>query len=287
MRKQGYRESTCYYTVRNLKRLDRKCNITNPEAVKRLLANSPWSEGGKQRITEEIDRFYKYKDTKWNKPKYEKIDLLPFIPTTQEVDALVNGLYNKRAGTFCQLLKETGCRPGEAWTTEWQHLDQTTRTIIIKPEKGSRSRQLKITNNLIARLNLLPKNSKHIFHNDNEDAWYGKSLKHFTRTFQKQRKALSLRLANPHINQISFRTLRHYKATMEYHHTKDIVHVQNLLGHRSILNTMRYVRLVNFPNEDEWTCKVAKTVDEAKTLVESGFDYVTDMEGHKLFRKRK
>jgi hypothetical protein len=74
---------------------------------------------------------------------------------------------------------------------------------------------------------------------------------------------------------------------MEYHHTKDIVHVQNLLGHRSILNTMRYVRLVNFPNEDEWTCKVAKTVDEAKTLVESGFDYVTDMEGHKLFRKRK
>jgi len=33
--------------------------------------------------------------------------------------------------------------------------------------------------------------------------------------------------------------------------------------------------------------KVARTIDEAKGLVEDGFDYVTDAEGYKLFRKRK
>jgi len=38
---------------------------------------------------------------------------------------------------------------------------------------------------------------------------------------------------------------------------------------------------------DEFVCKVAKNVDEAKALVESGFDCVTDVEGMKLFRKRK
>ena len=36
-----------------------------------------------------------------------------------------------------------------------------------------------------------------------------------------------------------------------------------------------------------YVCKVAKTVKEASELVESGFDYVCDVDGYKLFRKRK
>lgn len=32
---------------------------------------------------------------------------------------------------------------------------------------------------------------------------------------------------------------------------------------------------------------VDRTVDEAKALIESGFEYVTDMQDVKLFRKRK
>jgi hypothetical protein len=32
---------------------------------------------------------------------------------------------------------------------------------------------------------------------------------------------------------------------------------------------------------------VARTVEEAKALVEVGFEYVCDVEGAKLFRKRK
>ena len=34
-------------------------------------------------------------------------------------------------------------------------------------------------------------------------------------------------------------------------------------------------------------CKIAKTVDDAKEVIESGFDHVTDVEGMKLFRKSK
>jgi hypothetical protein len=33
--------------------------------------------------------------------------------------------------------------------------------------------------------------------------------------------------------------------------------------------------------------KFAKTVKEAQELVESGFDYVCEVEGHRIFRKRK
>jgi len=38
---------------------------------------------------------------------------------------------------------------------------------------------------------------------------------------------------------------------------------------------------------DEYSSAVAKTLDEARKLVEAGFEYVTDVEGNKLFRKRK
>jgi len=37
----------------------------------------------------------------------------------------------------------------------------------------------------------------------------------------------------------------------------------------------------------EFHVKVAETLEEAFKLMEVGFEYVTDMDGKKLFRKRK
>ncbi len=39
--------------------------------------------------------------------------------------------------------------------------------------------------------------------------------------------------------------------------------------------------------KEEWNVKAAKTVQEATDLIGVGFEYVTDVEGFKLFRKRK
>jgi site-specific recombinase XerC len=94
------------------------------------------------------------------------------------------------------------------------------------------------------------------------------------------------RLQNPRLLQISFKTLRHWKATTEYHKTKDILHVMRMLGHKNIQNTLVYTHLVEF-HDDEFVCKTARTVDEARALVESGFDYVSEIDGVQLFRKRK
>lgn len=40
-------------------------------------------------------------------------------------------------------------------------------------------------------------------------------------------------------------------------------------------------------SDEECTCAVVKTVDDARKLIEAGFDYVTEIDGVKLFRKRK
>jgi len=73
---------------------------------------------------------------------------------------------------------------------------------------------------------------------------------------------------------------------MEYHKTKDILYVMRLLGHKNIKNTLIYTQLMEF-KDDEFVCKVAKTVEEASQLIEIGFEYVCEFENPKLFRKRK
>ena len=72
---------------------------------------------------------------------------------------------------------------------------------------------------------------------------------------------------------------------MTYHRTKDILYKQQL-GHKRLETTLIYTQLVSF-GEEEYTCKVAKTIDEARKLVVNGFEYVTEMENIKLFKKRK
>ena len=81
--------------------------------------------------------------------------------------------------------------------------------------------------------------------------------------------------------------MRHYKGTMEYHKTKDILHVKQVLGHKNIKNTMVYTHLINFRAE-EYTTKVANNSDEACKLLEAGFEYVlTTPDGLMIFKKRK
>lgn len=71
---------------------------------------------------------------------------------------------------------------------------------------------------------------------------------------------------------------------MLYHKTKDILYVKQQMGHKNLENTLIYTHLINFAN-DEYTARTARTATEALKLIEAGFEYVTEMEGLKLFRK--
>jgi len=124
----------------------------------------------------------------------------------------------------------------------------------------------------------LPKTSDKVF--TYKDKFY------LGKTFRKQRRRIAHKFGNPRILQIHFHTLRHWKATMEYHKTKDILYVMQLLGHKNIKNTLIYTQLIDVKNDD-YVCEVAKSLTEASQLIEAGFEYITEMEGFKLFRKRK
>lgn len=278
MKKQGYAEGTILGRTKLLKILfKRGANLFDPETVKDIIAKQNWSEGRKENAVDAYTLFLRIYGGKWNPPIYKRIRKLPFIPTEQEIDALIASCGPKTA-TFLQLLKETAIRAGEAWSLKWTDLDIENRTVRITPEKGSEPRIFKISTKLITMLTNLPKKSLCIFG--------GYPLRGFRRGYTRQRKRAANKLDNPRLNQITFHTFRHWKATMEYHRTKDILHIMKLLGHKNIKNTLVYTQLIEF-KDDEYVCKVAKSVEEASPLIEAGFEYVCDFDGAKLFRKRK
>ena len=280
MKNEGYKESTIKVRSRYLRQLVRLgADLMDPESVKETIADrESWCETTKATVTGAYKLFTTIFNIPFTPPKYKMRHKLPFIPLEREIYELIAGC-GKKTATFIRLLKETGMRSGEAWKLEWIDLDTKRNTITVnKPEKYSNPRRLKISEELVCMLNRLPKDSKRIFGDCN--------LRGFRSSFSQQRKRIARKLDNPRIQQISFHTLRHWKATMEYHKTKDILHVQKMLGHRSINSTLLYTQLVHFEGS-EFTCKVAETLDEAKELVEAGFQYVTEMEEKKIFRKRK
>jgi integrase len=277
--KNGYHESTIRLRTRVLKLLmKRGANLLDPESVKEVIAKYACSENYKVLLTIAYHTFLASNGLTWTPPHYEQCQKLPFIPTEREIDDLIAGCRQKMAALL-RTLKETGMRIGEAWRLTWADVDTVNNTIKVNdPEKNSRCRIRKVSSELIAMINALPRKSDRVFGTTH--------LNNMRRRYIYMRKRIAAKLKNPRIAQISFHTFRHWKATMEYHRTKDILHVMQLLGHKDIKSTLIYTQLVNFQS-DEFHVKVAKTVQEATELLEAGFDYVTDMNGLKLFRKRK
>jgi integrase/DNA-directed RNA polymerase subunit RPC12/RpoP len=278
MKKQGYAESTIVRRVKALEVLwKRGANLYDPESVKEVISKQNWSENGKDVVVRAYSCFLKMVGGSWNPPIIREVEKLPFIPTEQELDSLIAAVRGKLS-IFLQLLKETGMRAGEAWNLKWSDIDFENGTVRITPEKGSKARCFKLSARLQAMLNRLERKSEWIF-----KPW---KLQNMRRTFQRVRNKLSVQLCNPRLKLITFHTFRHWKATMEYAKTKDILHVMQVLGHKNIQNTLKYTQLIKF-EEDEFVCKTAKTVQEAFQLIEAGFEYVCEIDGIRLFRKRK
>lgn len=284
LQKNGYSESTIAARSKLLRILvKRGTELYDPDSVKAVIAKQSWSEGRKANAVDTYTSFLKMAGGKWDPPRYQGVHKIPFIPTEAEVDALIAGC-SSRMATFLQLLKETGMRAGEAWRLTWLDIDLSTRTVRVTPEKGSNPRILHISQKLAAMLEALPRvYAGRVFSMPHQ------SLDHYRDHFAQQRKRVASKVKNPRLLRISFHTLRHFKGTMEYHRTRDILHVMQTLGHKSIKNTLIYTHLAEelFRDQQEYVSRVAKTETDACSLVDAGFEYVCDFNGAKIFRKRK
>jgi len=281
MKANGRADSTIQRSLDILTRLAKTCNLNNPEEVKLTLANHKWKNNTKNTACSILKCYYNFLKIPFKKPRYTQENGLPFIPTEEELNILIASASIKTA-TRLQILKETGARTGELDKLKWTDIDLKRKTINITAEKGSNSRILPISTQLIAMLNQLPRLNEYVFQSTKEN---------FRKTFEALRKREVTKLNNPRLKSIHLHSFRHWKATTEYHKTKDIIHVKTILGHRRIESTMKYINIESalfLTASDEWTCKATTNDKEAQQLIENGFEYtMTTPNGLMLFRKRK
>jgi len=286
MQKEAYSPATIRTNSGALRALlARHADLMDPESVKEALAREQkWSPNRRRNVITAYTLFLKFNGMTWEPPRCNVTRKIPFIPTEQEIDELIAGMPPKVA-TFIQLLKETAMRSGEAKKLKWTDVDFERRIITLnQPEKGSLPRIFSnLSGKLLSMLNALPRTSPQVFGEC--------TINSLKATYGRARRRLAFKLQNPRLLEVHFHTLRHWKATMEYHYTKDILHVKEFLGHKEIYNTLIYIQLdkslfQNLP-DDSFIIRAAHTLEEAIKLGEVGFEPFVVMDGVQLFRKRK
>jgi len=285
---EGYTPETIRGAASCLRALiARNADLNDPESVKLALAKEEkkekhWSQNRRRNVINAYTLFLQFQNRSWIKPKCKVDEKFPFIPHEAEIDALIAGSFKKLAA-YLQILKETAMRSGEAHSLEWINIDTAQRIITLnKPEKHSKARMFKVSQQLIDMLNNLPKRSEKVF---------PCSKKGMKTTFQRNRKKLAVNLVNPRLLQIHFHTFRHWKATMLYHETKDAHYVQHFLGHKSIKSTETYINIENDlfqsgPN-DKFTVRVSDNPKEIAELIADGFEAHCNQGNLIFLRKRK
>jgi len=258
-------------------------DLYDPESVKETIANQEeWSDQYKVNVVNAYTCFLRMENLTWEPPRYRKREKLPWIPHEKELDQLMMAC-GKVMGTFLQGLKETGADPGELCRIRWIDIDEKRKTIAINhPVKGHNARIIKVSKELIERLKLLPKKSERVFR---------AHRKSMNINLIQQRKRIARQFTNPRLLEITFTTFRHWKATTEYHRTKDILYVKQLLGHKNLSSTMIYIdvekAIYGEEEHNEYTTRATTSVKGARALIEAGFEKADELDGIHIYRKRK
>jgi integrase/recombinase XerD len=281
LKKNGRAEPTQRTNLICLTQISKQCDINNPEKVKETLSDLKWANSTKNNFIGIYNGYLRFIGKTWTKPKYTEKTGLPFIPTEEELNILIASGDHKTA-TLLQILKETGARVGELEFLEWKHIDTQRKTIYITAEKGSNDRILPISIQLIEMLNTMSHINNKVFQT---------TKKGQRNTFDKLKKRVAKKINNPRLNEIHFHTFRHWKATMEYHKIRDIMHVKELLGHKDIESTAVYIHIEKtlwIQTTDEYTSIVTHNIDEETNAINSGFELVRAInETTAIYRKRK
>jgi integrase len=111
-------------------------------------------------------------------------------------------------------------------------------------------------------INTLPRTSQRVFPTTYQSILY---------TYINLRKRIADLQQNPRLLSIELRTFRHWGGTMIAYHTNgNVLLVKKLLGHKRIENSMKYIGMIQF-KEDQFETTTATTIEEIMKLGQAGW----------------
>ena len=255
--------------------------MNNPDSAKRFIANHNTGDGYKKNLCIAYNHYVNFKGIFWEKQRYYPLERIPKIPSEEKLSMLISASPFKLAARL-SISKETGLRPIEVMNLRVKDIDLDKGLIYPSTAKHGSARVLRISTGTLNMIRLVIQRDKL----DPNDKLFKGNSDRYGKLFRIVRNRLAEKLGDPSFKSIRLYDLRHFYATMLYHKTRDILFVKQQLGHKKIETTLVYTQLID-ANSDEYHVRTATTLEEATQLLESGFNYVTEINGVKLFRKRK
>lgn len=168
---------------------------------------------------------------------------LPTVYSVTEVKAIFNATTSLKYRTLFKLVYATGLRVSEVSALRLTDIDRVRRLITVRSGKGKKDRVVMLTEKLEATLDeyLLRHRPKQFLFESPDDHRPGRPEPVAIRAIQ-QVYGDAVRFAGIQ-KRGGIHTLRHSFATHLLEAGMDIRYIQQLLGHESILTTMRYTHV--------------------------------------------
>ena len=238
----------------------------------------PVEKATKNKFVFAYDKYATIQNIQWEKPRYRVEEKTPLIPTTQNIEAIIANA-SPRYTTIFKILKETGASGKELHDVARKDIDTEQGIISITGVKGHASGTYRLTAQTAEMLRI------YLHSHPQEDPF--PAAERMGDVWRKTRRRTAKKLCKPELDNILLKALRNYSGAHLYYKTQDPIAVMRHLRHKKLETTMHYIRGITIGGEEEYTCKTATNAKEAMQLIEAGFQYVTEMDGLKLFRKRK
>jgi integrase len=267
--------------VRALLEISEHAGLHNADDVLMYIARKKVKDSFKANLIDFYRHYAAFYGINVAKVRYRRDHRIPRVPLEEKVDMLIAHASKKYVLIYL-IIKECGLRPVEVANLTLGDVNLEKGILSVTTAKHGSPRTLKLKDRTLA-----------LFNNYVKSRSFGLNDKLFPsagvicNTYGRLRTSLAKKLNDVEIHKIRLFDLRHFYATMLYHKTKDILLVKEKLGHRNINNTLIYTHLVSFNETEEFYSAAAKTLGEASKLIEEGFDFVCDIDGIKMFRKRK
>jgi integrase len=282
MKNNARSDYTIQNTSKSLRYLDKHADLNQPEQVKQFIASIQTSTSYKRNLAIAYNKYVEYSKLQWIIPRYKQQAKSIKIPTEEKLNMLIAHARRTMALKLT-ISKETGLRPIELCNLKVRDVCTERKLIYPTTAKHGKPRALKISDTL---QNMLQAHITAHKLNTNDQLFKG-DAQNYGKYYRDMRNNLANKLQDQTIRTIRLYDFRHHYATMLYHKTRDILYVKQQMGHAKVDTTLIYTQLLDLTENEEYTCKTATNAKEDQELLEAGFEYVTDRDGLKIYRKRK
>jgi hypothetical protein len=273
-----------------LTRLAQECDLSNPIEtgtyigdLKNLKTRETMDNATKNKYANAYKKYCTENGIQWKKPYYKVEEGTPLIPTSRQVQAIIDNA-SENYVTILTILAEIGCSPKELYQVTQNRMNTETGEISITGVKGHASANYKLkqpTKDLLLKY-LKTHPEEHPFPRPHTQ----------TVMFARFRARASRKLNDPNIDKIDLRNLRNYSGERYYKSlpVRDPILVMRHLRHKKLETTMHYIRAIvlDYEEDDQWISLITRSTEEECRAVEKGYQLVRAIDPTTaIYRKRK